>query len=297
MLVTFEREAILPAMAAALAGQTRRLDSLTIVDNSAEPCNVSTLRAAAPIVETVHPGDNLGPAGGIGVGMRLALQRARDDDWIVVLDDDDPPVDEDDFARLADFADTCVGADPETSCVGRVGARIDPRTGMLLRPADREFQKGAPVEVDYVGGGQLPFYRVSAVRAIGVPRPELFFGFDDLEYGLRLRRAGFRLYADAALWWRGRTVTGRTGLASSLKSTTLDRVGWRTYYSRRNLIVILRQAGYTRAAIRTSFVALAKPVVNLPRTPRLAAQAMVLEVRAVFDGWTGRLGRRVQPTP
>jgi hypothetical protein len=46
----------------------------------------------------------------------------------------------------------------------------------------------------------------------------------------------------------------------------------------------------------TVVVAFAKPLANLVRTPRLAVAHLGLGLRASRDGWTGRLGRRVEPS-
>src|SRR6185312_12992674 len=133
-----------------------------------------------------------------------------------------------------------------------------------------------------------------AVRDVGTPMPELFFGYDDLEFGLRLRAAGYRLVAHGDIWRDNRERTARLGLGTSLRSTRATNSGWRLYYSRRNLIAILRLHSLRWPAVRASAIALAKPLFEL-RDGHELADGLRLSVRAVVDGWTARLGRTLEP--
>lgn len=227
------------------------------------------------------------------MGMRLALQSASDGDWIVLLDDDDPPRTDDMLDNLQGFATKMVGRDPSTGAVGTAGGRFDWRRGEIRRVVDDQLE--GDVSVDYVGGSQFPFVRVEAVRAVGVFADELFFGFDDLEYGLRLRRAGYRIYCPGELWLKNRVAAGRLGLEGG-PTRRLGPTDWRRYYALRNQIAILRRFGSRSTALRVTLVSgIAKPLVGLPRNPLLAIEHLLANGRAGWDGWRGRMGRRVEP--
>ena len=296
LLITYRRPAELAQTLARLAGQSRRLDRLVVVDNHPTPETRELVRATAPAQapsEYVAAPENLGPAGGIALGV-LAIDRfAADQDWIVLLDDDNPPSTGSLLEELEGFSERMRGQDPATGAVGLVGARFDPGAGRLRRVPDTELVDG--VAVDYVGGGQFPFYRVEAVRAVGNFREDLFFGFDDLEYGLRLRAAGYAIYGHGALWREERRRQGRLGL-SLRPAAGVSEPSWRRYYSLRNLIAILRSSGNARGALRVTVVTgLAVPALNLVRRPRLAARNLGLNARACLHAWTGRMGRTVEP--
>lgn len=293
VLVTYRRPRELPLMLEALARQTRQLDTLVIVDNG-DPQDPAPLvaTAAARAISYLPTGENLGPAGGLHVGCVQVLAAAGADDWVLFLDDDDPPDQPDAIEALATFAEQQRDADPSTGGVGRVGARLDRRRAELRRVPDDEL-RGA-VRVDYVGGGQLPLYLAAALRS-AVPDPGLFFGFDDLEVGLRLAGAGRTLYVDGDRWRAVRERYGRLGLEPSLARTEVTASTWRDYYSHRNFVHLLRTHVSTRAAARRSAVVLAKGVRNLPSRPRTAAAALRSTARALGDGWRGRLGRTVDP--
>jgi GT2 family glycosyltransferase len=300
VLVTYRRPDDLEVMVRRLAEQERGLDTLLVVDNDpAESARGLTTRLAArngvrdgPRVTYVASGANLGPAGGIALGMRHVLSHAADHDWVVPLDDDNPPRRPDMLAELERFATRLREQDPTVGAVGVCGARFEATQARGVRIPDDELN-GA-VRTDWIGSGNFPLYSVCAVRAVGVFDERLFFGFDDLEYGLRLGAAGFGVYAHGGLWHDDRAFWGH--LADGTRpSRMLDEATWRRYYSMRNLVYILRKRGHHVGAARLAARNLAKPVYNLPRSPVLAARHLALTSRAILDAYRGRMGRTVSP--
>jgi glycosyltransferase involved in cell wall biosynthesis len=295
VLVTYRRPDELANTLESLARQTRRLDRLVVVDNDppgGEAC-VAEYRSRGLDAEYVASPDNLGPAGGIAEGMGRVLSSASDEDWIVTLDDDDPPTSDTVLAELEAFAGDMLARDTRTGMVGLVGARFDWRLGRLVRLADRELR--GPVAVDYIGGNHFPCVRAAAPRAVGPFRSALFFGFDDLEFGLRLRRRGYAVYADGRRWLRQRAGKGRLGLEVRPSARAVD-AGWRRYYSLRNAIWILRSHRRSRTAFLVVLVhGVGKPLANLFRDPTTAVALLRMNWAACRDGWAGRLGRVVEP--
>jgi len=237
--------------------------------------------------------ENLGPAGGIAEGMERVLKSAADRDWIVALDDDDPPYNERVLGKLLRFGEAMLTRDPMTGAVGMVGARFDWKRGMMITPSDDELN--GPVSVDVIGGNQFPFYLAKAIRDVQPFSRDVFFGLDDLDEGLRLRKAGYSIYADGLLWRELREEAGRRELDRH-PSRRLSEVSWRRYYSLRNAIHILRWHGRRRTALRVTLVrGLGKPLANLPISPVKAIRHLKLNWRACRDAWTGRMGRTVEP--
>lgn len=306
VLVTFDRPEVLDQTLDRLLAQTRPPDQLLLVDNGRRhPAEEIAGRYGDRGLEITYlaTGDNIGPAGGFALGMTCALEIADDDDWIVLLDDDDPPYFDDALERAHRFGAAQVDRDGMTGGVGISGGRFDFTRGKVLRVGDAEIHDA--VMVDHVTGGGLPTYRVAAVRDVGVMRADLFFGFEELEYGLRLTRSGYKLYADGEAWRERKADKRDKGLLPSEEvsarraASNTVRVGettWRRYYSLRNLILILRGFGYGFAALRVSAVrGLGKPIVNLLTSPRAASRQLALGARAVKDGWMGKTGRTLDP--
>lgn len=300
VLVTYRRPDDLEVMIRRLAEQKRGPDTLVVVDNDpAESARELAIgleagngRRDGPWVTYVASGANLGPAGGIALGMRHVLRHAADHDWVVPLDDDNPPRRPDMLAELERFATRLREQEPTVGAVGVCGARFEVTQGRGVRIPDDELT-GA-VRSDWIGSGNFPLYSVHAVRAVGVFDEQLFFGFDDLEYGLRLGAAGFGIYAHGGLWHDDRAFYGHLA-DGTRRSRTLDEATWRRYYSMRNLIYILRKGGHNFGAARLAARTLTKPVYNLPRSPVLAGRHLALTSRAILDAYRGRMGRTVNP--
>jgi glycosyltransferase involved in cell wall biosynthesis len=296
VLPTYRRPETLATTLNQIVAQTRPLDLILVVDNEANRATEEVVRTATSSrtrIEYLAPPSNLGFAGGVGFGMRHALQLAADDDWIVLLDDDDPPRFPDAIELLEGFAEDRMRFEPKTAAVGLSGGWFDWKRGRMRRIPDGEIVDAVPV--DHVAGNQLPFFRVAAVRAVGPFDERIFFGLSELEFGLRLWRAGFRLWGYGPLWIRGRELTGRLNRELA-PSRRLPKMDWRRYYTLRNLIYLLRKFDHRATALRVTFVVgMGKPLLNLPVSPRLALQHLRVNLRALRDGWTGRMGRRVEP--
>ncbi|MGH9178418.1 MAG: glycosyltransferase [Acidimicrobiales bacterium] len=288
VLVTYRRPEALARILDVLTRQSTTLDSLVVVDNAPSPATAAVVGSstAAAQVDYLASAENLGPAGGIAAGMRHALSSARDDDWIAVFDDDDPPTHDQVLEQLLRRANTSGGPLGALGGIGARGARLDRRRGRL-HPVTAEPSGVAPA--DYLKSGWFPLYRVEAVRRVGVFASELFFAFDDLEYGLRLRAAGYTVLVTDAAGARGDPPTVRP-------RAQLGPVDWRRYYSLRNLVHILGRHGHRTAAARVALVVgVGKPLSNVFITPGLAWRHLVVNLRAVHDGWRHRLGRTIEP--
>jgi glycosyltransferase involved in cell wall biosynthesis len=295
LLVTFDRPDELTRMISSLAGQTRPPDTVLVLDNGDPGPTAAALRragTAGPELEHVILGDNLGPAGALAEGASLLAPRLAPGDWVLLLDDDDPPTSPTQLAQLVDFGRRSTAWDPLTGAVGHVGARFDTSMARAVRLEDRELGDG-PVAVDYLGGGVLPLYAASAVRATGLTRPELFFGFDDLDLGLRLQRAGMHLWVDGERMLERRTERGRLGTTPEAPPET----PWRRYYSTRNLILVLCSTGSRRGAGVAALRALGGSTRGLlVRGDQRRWAHWTMTMRGIVDGVSGRTGRRVAPT-
>lgn len=288
VLVTYRRPDALKDFLDKLHNQTQRMAGVVVVDNGADDSAKEAAMAAG--AEYIDAQGNTGPAGGIALGMEFVLGRAADHDWVVVFDDDDPPQDDDLLERVFWFALERLAVDENVGAVGTVGARYDRRTGIFRRVPDSELTGVVPV--DYVGGGQFPHFRVSVLREIGVFDRTLFFGFDDAEFGLRLRANGYAILVPGELWKRNRAASGRMNLrGQSLRSKT---PAWRRYYGVRNTIVIARRYGRPWAAVVVAVLGGARGFIDVVRA-RETGRAMWLPLLGVVDGISLRMGRRIDP--
>lgn len=293
VLVTYQRPSELLLCIQSLAAQSHQVASLMIVDNdgSASP-SVANLQPEVPFeVEVLAPGDNLGPAGGFAYGINALLDRVSPNDWVLLLDDDDPLPSERMLAALLQRRDALLASGVRLGGIGAKGARFD-----IERARTRPIPDVASdvYEVDHLHGGYAPIYLLSALQAAGNFRPELFWGREELDIGLRLNDAGWRLFVDVDVL---RSLPSTSKLASAHASPRFlvrDESFERRYYAIRNLEFIARErSSSVRLRAALALRELGKPAANLVVRPRLALSLMKWNLRARRDARQGRLGRTV----
>jgi galactofuranosylgalactofuranosylrhamnosyl-N-acetylglucosaminyl-diphospho-decaprenol beta-1,5/1,6-galactofuranosyltransferase len=187
---------------------------------------------------------NLGGSGGFARGMYESVENGSD---YVLLLDDDIVVEPESIVRLVTFADHCkkptiVGGHMfdlyNRSVLHTFGEVVDPfRIVPALPHADMEVRHDFSianlrqtawlhrrVDVDY-NGWWMCLIPTEVIREIGLSLP-LFIKWDDAEYGLRAREAGFATVSlpGAAVWhvsWIDKD----------------DLVGWQAYFHERNRLI------------------------------------------------------------
>lgn len=216
---------------------------------------------------------NLGGSGGFARGMYEAVDNGSD---YVLLLDDDIVVEPESIVRLLAFADRCrkptiVGGHMfdlySRSVLHTFGEVVDPFRFVPAAPhADMEvrhdFSVGnlrqtawlhRRVDVDY-NGWWMCLIPTQVIKEIGLSLP-FFIKWDDAEYGLRAREAGFATvsFPGAAVWhvsWLDKD----------------DLVGWQAYFHERNrLITTLIHSPYKRGGrlLRESVQADVKHLVSM----------------------------------
>ena len=203
---SFNRLQMIQRCVASLRAQTRQPDAILIVDGSTLPEMRAWLEAQSDVTKVYV--ENRGSAGGINVGMRWGV--AHDFDWLWLLDDDVVAL-PDALERLTDVLtrrpdifvinSLCVQAEDATrAAAGAVIWRNDPQnylSGVFLQTVN-EIRARADADglIDTLGGQlyQGTLLSVRVVREIGAPCPEFFTRGDEVEYGLRMMRAGYHTY-------------------------------------------------------------------------------------------------------
>jgi glycosyltransferase involved in cell wall biosynthesis len=294
IVVTFERAASLARILEALGDAD--VVSVTVVDNAPSDATRRVVRDArdggrVARVDHVEMPENTGPAGGFAAGMTHVLGFAADRDWMLVLDDDRLTAPPATIGTLRDFGEWLVARGTPVGAVGQVGSRFDRRRGRLVRPADDELV--GPLTVDAIAGGQLLTVRCRAARVAGGFDPALFFGFEELEFALRLAAHGFGLYVDGAIALDARRRFGRLGAVTPVARR---ESAWRRYYAVRNHVVVMRRYASSWAAVLASLGhAFARPLVDVRKRRRDWRALTVASWRGCIDAWAGRTGRRVEP--
>jgi GT2 family glycosyltransferase len=293
-IMTRNRPRILKATLESLLAQTRPPDYVLVVDNgpSAETEGVVLAFPESTVTYHAMPG-NVGPAGAAA----FALDRLSREgfDWIYWGDDDDPPGSPETLSRLMRIAET---SSHDAGAVGAVGAMWDWRKGEIRRLPDEAL--AGIINVDTIAGNCQLIIRRDVVSTVGVPDARLFFGLEEIEYCLRIRTAGYRLLVDGDLMKECRAHAGRVGWSRPrhmLPSHAHDTL-WRRYYSTRNYIFAMsRTFQRPDLARRELFKAIGRACLSWGRGAKYGFAFTMLQLRAIVDGYLGRMGRTVLPVP
>jgi GT2 family glycosyltransferase len=291
VVVTYNRADLLEGMLAGLAASERLPDLVVVVDNASTDRTPEVLAAATnPGLVVVRSPENLGGAGGFHLGMRTAHERGVDRIWL--MDDDVVPAPTC-LSRLLATDEPCLMAvreDTSGRLVEKAATRFDLRNPLAVRP------KTGMVETDYGSRDRMPelvelenvafegfMVRREVVDAVGLPDPSYFVFYDDVDYAVRIRRAGYRIWAvrDAVL------------VRQLDFDQQHDLSGWKGYYMYRNLFAVHLRYGENRLVrlkpyLLTAAVALLSPVrggrreaVNVIRAMRDARGMRVPPARSV----------------
>jgi rhamnosyltransferase len=292
ILVTFDSSRPLAETCRSALGQTIPPRTLVVVDNNRSPVAPAVVNELGPSdteVRVLHPGVNLGPAGGFTAGFEHLRENLGGLDWVLLLDDDDPLPAPDIVERLLKALDS-PGPTERVGGIGLMGAVF--RTRILLL-ASIELRPGGLIPVDSLHGWAAPLYRAAALEEVGCFRSELFWGLEELDLGIRLTRSGWRLYVAADVFRAlptPRKVVERPGLPRARLADPSPR----DYYRIRNTVDIgLRYFGLANVLFAMTVRGLLKPTANLPFHPLAALRALRQNIRAIVDGFRGHLGERV----
>jgi GT2 family glycosyltransferase len=219
------------------------LDDIVLVVNGEGGLDDPELEAS---IEVVRLPENEGPAGGFARGLRHVLA-TRDAQWIYVCEDDValyrlPTPRTERLIKEAEAADSispcAVGA------IVAYGRDMDPRTGITYPHRVGTHERFEEIHMGQ-WGATLVSRRVLETNTF--PDGSMFWGYEDLDFFLRVRRAGFRVVVDTE---SARAVSDT--VSRPARSTWKDerpnrrQEPWTSYYAARNFFALARRHGTWR---------------------------------------------------
>ncbi|CAI9408269.1 hypothetical protein HIDPHFAB_01045 [Nocardioides sp. T2.26MG-1] len=283
VVVTYNRADLLAHMLDGLAAQSRPADAIFVIDNASSDHTravlteqVAAARPGLPL-QVTHAEENLGGAGGFHLGVQMAFAAGHDRIWL--MDDDVVPA-PDCLEVLLSQDEAClmsVRQDVHGRLVEKAATRFDLSNPLSVRP------KTGMVETDYGSRDRMParvelqnvafegfMLRREVVEAIGLPDPSYFIFYDDVDYAVRARRAGFRIWAirDAVL------------VRQLPFDQQHDLSGWKGYFMYRNLFVVhLRYGENALVRLKPWLVTAAVVLLSPVRGGRAEARNVVRAMR------------------
>ncbi len=236
VVVTYNRADLLARMLEGLGALDRAPDAVIVIDNASTDHTPEVLAASTLAgLQVDRTDDNLGGAGGFHRGMKAAYDQGFDRIWL--MDDDVVPA-PDCLTVLMAQDEAClmsVREDASGALVEKAAVRFDLSNPLRIKP------KTAMVETTYGTRAAMPerveieaiafegfMVRRDVVEEIGLPDPSYFIFYDDVDFAVRARRAGHRIWAvrDAVL------------VRQLEFDQQHDLAGWKGYFMYRNLFTV-----------------------------------------------------------
>lgn len=188
--VTFDRPKELAVLLSAINAQTAPVETLVLVDSGTTPAK--DVASGHPNVDYVRSEANLGGAGGFALATLKAI--ASGATWIWLMDDDAEPADPETLATLLREAE----ARDLEAVVPLVIAPGEPdKLSFFFRIDGQVTHSRAAVERLGFLAGDGHFFNGALIRSdvffkVGLPDIRLFIRGDEVDFTLRLRKAGIR---------------------------------------------------------------------------------------------------------
>ena len=274
VIVTYNNAGGLANILVSLRAQTFRINEIVIVDNASTDNTGSLIKEKYPEVTYMLMSENLGSAGGYYDGIKHASSK---NDLIWALDDD-----------LNIFPDTLlklVEGFKHLATTGKIGA-----VRCTVKPNNDSYFE----DDGFAWRGTL--INSEAVREIGYPNKDYYLYAEDMEYSMRMHKAGYKIFyvtaSKMAFTRPNQTVYKAYGLKVSFYNDPV-----RLYYAIRNsAATYIKYRLFVRLFFLMGYIS--KILVCLVKFPTIERGKFFSAIlRGFFDGITFKLGKNNDFTP
>ncbi len=292
-IMTYKRGKILRETIERLLAQSLAPSKILVVDNDPD-CSAKNLclQMANDGIDYFSVGYNSGPAGAAYHGLKILFGQGWE--WVLWMDDDDPPIFTDSIEQL--FSIPQQYATPsQIGMLGAVGVLFDSAQAKTIRIPD--VQLGGIIEVDNIAGSQLPLIHRRVFEAGIFPSPELFFGFEELDFSLAIKRAGLKILISGENLKRHREHANRLNFSRGLYAKKEYDKLWREYYTLRNLIhILVKKEKNVLGVLRLWVKSMFKSLFGFRYGFSYGWRNFQYLHLGFWHGITGKLGHTISPT-
>jgi len=239
IIVTFKRKQLLEKVISAIVLQDTKPDELLVIDNNSNDGTaelVSSFATNSSLTITYYnTGANLGGAGGFKYGMQKASERSPDYIWLM---DDDLVPEKDCLENLLSSAGQNKICQPlrmnlDGSCAEYSPTVYDLKSPFILRPKKEtaldRFKETASEDIPLHGiPFEGPLIPGKLISEIGFPDDRFFIFYDDLDYSIRARKAGYEI----------KCIVNAKANRLLVNSQVQDLSSWKGYFMLRNFFRI-----------------------------------------------------------
>lgn len=246
VVVTYNRVSLLKECITAIRRQTRRPDSILVVNNGSTDDTGNWLATQIDLRTITQ--DNLGSGGGQHAGIKFAYEVGAD--WIWTMDDDGLP-DLNALQRLLDASEKTDGdlfnslvldiSNPEIIAFGyhlnyhllnRQNNKVFYKRGELINYTKNNVVSGVPQLFN------SSLINKNVIKKVGLPFSPLFIRGDEVEYVYRIQKNGFKTYTvlDSIIYHPNPAITNINICGYKIVYESMNN--FKLYYSLRNRIFI-----------------------------------------------------------
>ena len=243
IVVTFKRKELLAQVLNSLIEQTVTPEKILVIDNNSNDGTkevVQELSKNAPLISYYNTGANLGGAGGFYHGFKVASNFDYSHLWL--MDDDFMP-DNDCLDKMLNLNHNGIVQpirfNMDGSCAELSPVKYDLSSPFLLNPKKESllelYKNGELQERQELAGIPFegPLISKAVVEAVGFPKPDFFIFYDDLDYAIRTRKAGFKIICN-------KEIKAKRLLTNNQSD---DLLSWKGYFMLRNLFYVHKVHG------------------------------------------------------
>lgn len=295
VVVTYNRLNLLTECLEAIRNQTRKVEEIIVVNNGSTDGTAGWLANQHDL--TIITQENLGGAGGFYAGMKTAYEKGHD--WIWFMDDDgEPKVDA--LEKSSDFFN-CAGIAGLASLEVDLGGLVQQQSrgyfqfenvfkGIVKPMEISELNTGRAIEIEHASFVGVLFSR-SAISQVGYVNRDFFIHLDDVEYCVRLRRAGKLLLIPQSVIVH-KEASGKNKRTKALfyarpEVYPFDKL-WLYYYPMRNLVYLGKRYSPNRGKFYFQMMTtLIRKIVAISLLDDKKLKRINLVITAFLDGLNG----------